>query len=468
MSQDPKPSPATDESVDTPPAASPAGVITVTADGTASVPETAAVDHVQAASEPPPTDAADASAARDTGKAMSESHSQTPSSAAPAPVAPVVIKQSSGKGLAFGALVLSLLALGGSGFLFVQGQNVLKTQELAFEQKIQAAGLGEGQNALLLERHSARMAEIDGQLQTLHTLQQQQAADLDSTARAYRELVKSRADWLVDETEATLNLAAQQLLINGNVPLAVSVLENLESRLARFEQPALVPVKQALSSDLAALRNRPYVDVTSASLRLNRLETAVDSLPLALDSALQPGAAPAVVPPDAQAPWWQRAWDSIVNSLRGMVEVRQLDNRDAMLMSPEQVFFVRENLRLRVMDARLALMQRNGEVYLGDLNSSEAAVKQYFDTASPATQAWLKELAQLKSVELQPVQDRNVLSASLAAVRQYQQQAQTEPARLSEASAPADDAASAPAASAPAASAPAAPAAASAAGGRTL
>ena len=79
---------------------------------------------------------------------MSEQkNSQT---SAVAPVAPVVIKQSSGKGLAAGALVLALLGLGASGFLFVQGQNILKTQQLSFDQKIDKAALGESQNANLL------------------------------------------------------------------------------------------------------------------------------------------------------------------------------------------------------------------------------------------------------------------------------------------------------------------------------
>ena len=67
--------------------------------------------------------------------------------------APVIIKQSGGRGLAAGALVLALLGLGVSGFLFVQGQNVLKNQELSFNQKLDKAALGESENALLLKDH---------------------------------------------------------------------------------------------------------------------------------------------------------------------------------------------------------------------------------------------------------------------------------------------------------------------------
>lgn len=358
--------------------------------------------------------------------------SETPSAAATSPdtapaatpVAPVVIKQSSGKGMALGALVLSILALGASGFLFVQGQNVLKTQELSVSQKIDGAMLGEGKNAALLQNSLAKVDDLSKQITELQQQSRAQGSELDSTNKAYQELVKNRVDWLVDEVEATLNLAAQQLLISGNVPVAVGVLENLNNRLARFDQPQLLPIKQAISQDLTNLKNHPYLDVASASLRLNRLETAVSGLPLAIDSNLQSGRrSTSPMPVNPNASWWQRTWQSTVQSLKGMVEIRHLNNNDSMLMSPDQVFFVRENLRLRLMDARMALMQRSGEVYASDLNTAEAAVKQYFDPHSAATVSWLRELAQLKGLNIQNTQETSVLTASLAAVRDYQKQA---------------------------------------------
>lgn len=367
-----------------------------------------------------------AKAASTTGKAMPESspHSAHVPAASPAPV---VIKQSSGKGMALGALVLSLLALGASGFLFVEGQNVLKTQELSLSQKLDKAGLDDSKNALMLEGNSAKLLELNQSMADVQKELKAQGVELDGSRRAYQELVKSRADWVVDEAEASLNLAAQQLMISGNVPVAVAVLEGLESRLARFEQPQLLPIKQAISQDLAALKSKPYLDVASASLRLNRLEMAVSSLPLAADSTLQPGAQPPEAAVDeANASWWQKSWQKTVNSLKGMVEVRHINSNDSMLMSPEQLYFVRENLRLRVMDARLALMQRSGEVYMSDLNSAEAAIKQYFDVSSASTQSWLNELAQLKTLDVQSSQDGQILAASLAAVREYQQQVNNE------------------------------------------
>ena len=178
-------------------------------------------------------------------------------------------------------------------------------------------------------------------------------------------------------------------------------------------------------------------------------------MPLVLESTLQPGAEEAAPQDDPNASWWQRTWSKTLHGLGALVEVRKLDNSDAMLLAPEQAYFVRENLRLRLIDARTALMQHNGEVYLSDLNAAEAAVRRYFDTNSPATQAWLKELAELKSLDMRLVSN-DALKASLAAVRQYQDTVRgTQAVPLPEAkpAAPAENAASSPApapASAPA------------------
>ncbi len=337
--------------------------------------------------------------------------------------APVIIKQSGGKALAAGATVLALLSLGASGFLFVQGQNVLKNQELEFNQKIDKAALGESENASLLKDNLNRQTAIQAELDRLNNGQKNNSDQILQTQKAYQELLKGRINWLVDEAESMLNTASQQLMLSGNLQGAVSVLEHIDSRLSRFEQPELIPVKQAISNDLAALKNRPYVDISATALRIDRLETGISGLPLVLDGVLKPGAAP--VEAANSGTWWENTWEKSLNALKGLVEVRHLDSNDAMLISPEQTYFIRENLRLRLLDARIALLQHNGEVYQSDLNNVEATVKQYFDSKSPATQSWLKELAELKALDVRMISDDS-LKASLSAVRAYQEGSRTQ------------------------------------------
>ncbi|HHS0755650.1 TPA: uroporphyrinogen-III C-methyltransferase [Neisseria meningitidis] len=331
------------------------------------------------------------------------------------PAAPFIVKQSGSNALATCALVLAALGLGASGFLFVQGQNVLKNQELAFNQKIDKAALGESENAALLKDNLNRQSAIQSELDRLDSGVKANGEQILMTQKSYRELTKGRADWLVDETETILNLAAQQLVLTGNIQTAVGVLEHIDSRLSRFDQAELLPLKQAISSDLAELKNRPYVDISGTALRIDKLETAVSGLPLMLDGVLKPGVQ--ARNEAVSASWWN-VWEKSLGTLKGLVEIRRLENNDAMLISPEQAYFVRENLRLRLLDARTALMQRNSEVYQSDLNNAETAVRQYFDAKSPATQSWLKELAELKALDVRMTADDG-LKASLNAVRAY-------------------------------------------------
>ena len=143
-----------------------------------------------------------------TQKQPEKTASQQPDSA---PQQPIVIQQkaSGGRGIATGALVLSLIALGASGFLFVQGQNVLKQQEMRIGQDLNKAALGNSENAALLQSTLAKQAELDAQLSKILQNESDTAQTLDGIHRAYAELLKGRVNWLVDAIEVTLNTASQ-------------------------------------------------------------------------------------------------------------------------------------------------------------------------------------------------------------------------------------------------------------------
>jgi uroporphyrin-3 C-methyltransferase len=238
--------------------------------------------------------------------------------------------------------------------------------------------------------------------------------------------MKGRDAWLVNETEYALNIANQQLLLSGNVTGAIVALENLLNRLNQFDKPQLLPIKKAINEDLANLRKIKQVDLAFNAFRLDQLESAVSSLPLVIDSTMKrdTNAAAKVVAPvvDANASWWEKAWAQIKDTLGGLVQVREIDNKDAMLISPEQSYFVRENLRLRLIDARIALMQRQADVYRNDLDNIETTIRQYYDLNNETVKEWLGELAKLQALNLQNNLTADLLKNSLGAVNQYQEQ----------------------------------------------
>ena len=104
---------------------------------------------------------------------------------------------------------------------------------------------------MLLE---ARVNESAGQYATLGAM--------------YQELTKNRSDWLLSEVEHTLGIASQQLQLAGNVSGAITALEMVDNRLARFDNPALIPVKKAVSKDLETLKALPYLDSVGLTVKL--------------------------------------------------------------------------------------------------------------------------------------------------------------------------------------------------------
>lgn len=339
---------------------------------------------------------------------------------------PIIIERKGGRGTATGALVLSVLALGTSGFLFVEGQNVLKQQENSVQNALKDAALGESENAQRLKVALEQQDKLNQSVIGLSRDQNQDHQNIANMQRSYNELLKGRVNWLVDEIEVTLNVASQQLLLSGNVPIAISALNTIEQRLKRFDQPELIPIKKAVSDDLNDLKAQGgnYLDVASTSLKVDGLEKSVASLPLVVDSTLQPIRNEAE-PTATDADFWTRTWDKTISMLKSMVEIRKLESDDAMLLSPEQIYFVRANLRLRLLDARLALLQHNNDIYKKNLDEVKLTVSQYFDTSAPTTQEWLKTLNELSQQNLQIVSD-TALSRSQTAVRNYQTQADSD------------------------------------------
>lgn len=336
----------------------------------------------------------------------------------PVPTVVMTAPKAKGGGLSILALAVSLIALGASGALFYQGQQVLKGMENAWGSKISEAGMANNETQRALKQSLARQDAIAAQMMQFDDRLNQSAGQYNTLNQMYQELTKTRFDWLMAETEYTLNLASQQLQLSGNVPGAISALEGLELRLSKFDRPELIPLKRAISTDLANLKKQPYLDVTGMTLKLDRLQSALPSLPTVLDGMIKPVASAPTPAPVAGASWWDNVLNEVGDSLKNLVQVQKIDSTDALLLSPEQSFFVKENIKLHILDARLALMQHQGEIYQNDLASVESAIKNYFDLSAPTTQAWLKELSELKSASFDT--SSSGLNNSIQAVRAYQ------------------------------------------------
>jgi uroporphyrin-3 C-methyltransferase len=222
----------------------------------------------------------------------------------------------------------------------------------------------------------------------------------------YQELARNRDEWQLAEIEQVLAIAQQQLQLSGNVRAALLALQLAESRLSRVDRPQFLPVRRALTRDIDRLKLLPVLDVPGLSLTIDRLIASVDALPLAFDERVERPAAGKVVgtaqPPEES--FFVRLGGEVWKELRQLVVVRKLEAPESALLPPEQAYFVRENLKLRLLNARLALLTRDEAGYREDLRVAQRWIQRYFDARAKASQGALAQLKQLSlaSVSFEP------------------------------------------------------------------
>lgn len=358
----------------------------------------------------------------------------TPSVAAPAPAvaatspAPQAAPRRAGQTLQWLAVLIAALALVMTGLLwqklgFTQQELARRSQD-TIAQAVEARTLSAQAEALTQELQ-ARLAVAEVRLSEV-TLQRSQLEEL------MLSLSRSRDDNLVQDLESALRLAQQQAQLTGTAQPLISALQAADQRIARAAQPRLNPVQRAIGRDIQRIQGASLADIPALVLQLDELARQVDDWPL-LNQVGQPVAptgkaraarkgtppaepAPAEpTPTDTAAPdaaaepgtgwgrvsgWWSalwtRIWTDVTRNGRELVRVSRIDRPEAVLLAPDQALFMRENLKLKLLNARLGLLARHMQASQADLVAVESALARYFDTSSPRVTTAQATLARLR------------------------------------------------------------------------
>jgi uroporphyrin-3 C-methyltransferase len=234
-----------------------------------------------------------------------------------------------------------------------------------------------------------------------------------------QSMSRSRDENLVVDIEAAVRLAQQQAVLTGSVEPLLAALRSASLRVARAAQPRLNTLQRAIERDIESIRTAKVVDIPTILVKLDEVVRLADSLPVA-NAPAAAAEAPVEKTRVVQVPpaWWQRLLAGGVDEIRALVRVSRIENPEASLLSPEQSFFLRENLKLILLNARLGLIARQPEAVQADLHAAQTALKKYFDPDSRRTQqafAALQQVqGQLKMLEL-PRVDNTLTALAVAA-----------------------------------------------------
>jgi uroporphyrin-3 C-methyltransferase len=233
----------------------------------------------------------------------------------------------------------------------------------------------------------------------------------------YQELSRSRDESLLADVEQTLLVASQQLQLAGNVKSALIALQAADARLARLDRPQLAGLRKVIARDVERLKLAPYVDVIGISARIDNLTGLIDNLPLAMEVRPPAAASAAKQSADPQSGAWAQFARELWSDMRELVRIEKMDRPDIPLLTPGQAYFLRENLKLRLLGARLALLAHDEKSFKADLKAAREWFTRYYDTRDKAVANAVAAVRQLQdsqvSIEVPDV------ASSLDAVRNY-------------------------------------------------
>lgn len=302
-----------------------------------------------------------------------------------------------GRGLAIVALIIAVIvaivvALGlGYGWKRLQSQQA------------ELASAGE-ENAQTLDTLRERLDQRETAFESLQGDFQDYRQDIDKNLdKVLSELADEQEadprEWLHAEAEYLLRLANQRLQLERDVKGAKALLKAADERLTDADNPALIPVRRAIQSELAALDSVPTVDRTGLYLALMAQQEQLAGLPLKQDveemaaqndddSSLEGG--------------WQQQLSRLGGELKDLVVIRRHDEALEALVTPEQESYLRQNVRLLLEQAQLALLKTEPKLYQASLDKAITLIDRYYDTKQDAVNNSLGRLESLRDKTIRP------------------------------------------------------------------
>lgn len=318
-------------------------------------------------------------------------------------------------GASYLALILAVLALLLLGWQWLDSRQRDAELELSLSRRLGAFETRNKESEILARQAQEATREAQAKLDLLEQKLAESQSHQVALEELYQEMSRNRDEWVLAEIEQILLIASQQLQLAGNVKAALVALQTADSRLQRMDKPQFFSLRKAINKDIEQLQSLPLLDMAGLNLRLDYLVAETDRLPL-IPGRIGGEAKPA---PPASSPgaFWQRLGNEAWQDFKQLVRIQNLQKAELPLLPPEQAYFLRENLKLRLLMARIALLQHNEASYRSDIKAAEEWLQLHFDSRDKAVRNAMNSLQQLGqsrlSIELPDI------SASLNAARAF-------------------------------------------------
>ena len=318
--------------------------------------------------------------------------------------------------------IIALLALGLAIWQWVETRVRLSDTQVEIARRLSENDTQVNETRVLARQAQEQVAVLQGKLGELEGKLAESRSQQATLEALYQDLARNRDEWALAEVEQNVTLAAQQLQLAANVQGAVLALQTADARLVGSSRPQFISLRRVLARDLERLRALPQIDLPGMNARLEGLISAVDGLPLAVDGRPREEKEPAKAVEAVDAPvsswaFWKNLGSEFWSEVRSLVRIQRFDRDEPALLAPTQVFFLRENLKLRLLNARLALLAHDQWTFRNELNYAQTWVDRYFDHREAPVQAAQHSLKELSATEIS-IELPN-LNESLSAIKNF-------------------------------------------------
>jgi uroporphyrin-3 C-methyltransferase len=317
-------------------------------------------------------------------------------------------------------LIVALLALGLAGWQWMETRLRLAEVQHEMARRLTANDTATSESRTLAKQTQEQLTALQGKLSELEGLLAESKSQQEVLGNLYQNLARNNEESVLTEIEQSVTLASQQLQLAGNIQGAVLALQTADTRLADSGQPQFINLRKVLTHDLERLRALPQLDLPGMYLRLENVIGAIDTLPLAMADRPHdesPATMPAEPPPLFSPDYWKALANDFWQEMRGLVRIERIDRVEPAMLPPGQNFFLRENIKLRLLNARLALFAHDQQTYRSELYQSSAWIERYFDRNGKSVQISLQTLEQLAATEIS-IELPN-LNESLSAIKRF-------------------------------------------------
>lgn len=351
---------------------------------------------------------------------MITDHSDSAASSEAIALTPSSTGHSVGKASLFAkvALVLVTIAFLSLAWQWLNTRHRFNAIEKSLSAKLEAYQALNQQSFALAKAAEERSAQANARTIILEQRLAQSRDQQEVLQALYDQLAENREATAVAEVEQVLTIANQQLQLAGNIKSALLALQAADTRLSSLSLPRAIQMRETLAQDIATLRKFPQVDIVSINQQLNIIMRLCDQMPLISEREAQVNRTQAPTNPPQDRYHILKFANDLWADIKNVVTIERIDQPKAPLLSQEHAFYLRENLKLRLLTARIALLQRDEASYVADMHAVTLWINQYFDTQHKKT---IRVLSLLKAISAENIGVKIPdINESLSALNRYQ------------------------------------------------